>query len=82
MGGFVRVNRRKEFMDLPEINCAEVCVNGCVLGDNCPNLQYKEQAAKFIQETSLDDMLAIAEEAVRKKMMAPSQWILPTDEHS
>ena len=69
-------------MNPAEINCAEVCVNGCVLGDKCPNLQYKEQASKFIQETSLDDMLAIAEEAVRKKMMAPPQWVIPKDEQS
>lgn len=62
-----------------EINCAEACVNGCILGDKCPNLQYKDQASKFIQEKSLDEMLAIADEAVRKKMTAPPQWVLPED---
>jgi hypothetical protein len=62
-----------------EINCAEACVNGCVLGDKCPNLDYKTQASKFISETSLDDMLAIAEEAIRKKRMQPPQWVLPEE---
>lgn len=62
-----------------EINCAEACVNGCVLGDKCPNLEYKNQAAKFIQETPLDKMLEMAEEALRKKRTAPPQWILPED---
>lgn len=66
-----------------EINCAEVCVNGCVMGDQCPNQEYKDQASKFIHETSLDTMLAMAEEAVRKKMMErnsePPKWILPED---
>ncbi|MBD2020418.1 hypothetical protein H6F43_09485 [Leptolyngbya sp. FACHB-36] len=61
------------------INCAEACVNGCVMGDQCPNLEHKEQASKFIQETSLDEMLKLAEEAARKKRMAPPQWILPND---
>lgn len=61
------------------INCAEACVNGCVLGDKCPNLEYKTQASKFIEEKSLDEMLAIAEEALRKKRMAPPQWVLPED---
>lgn len=61
------------------INCAEACVNGCVLGDQCPNKDYKSQASKFIQEKSLDEMLAIAEEALRKKRTAPPQWILPED---
>jgi hypothetical protein len=66
--------------DSPQINCAEACVNGCVLGDQCPNLEYKEQASKFISETSLDDMLAIAQEAVMKKMMEPPKWVFPEDD--
>jgi hypothetical protein len=66
-------------MDPKEINCAEACVNGCVLGEQCPNQEYREQAAKFIQETSLDQMLEIAEEALRKKRLAPPQWVYPED---
>ncbi|NJK53168.1 MAG: hypothetical protein HC936_10790 [Leptolyngbyaceae cyanobacterium SU_3_3] len=62
-----------------EVNCAEACVNGCILGDKCPNLQYKDQAAKFIQEKSLDEMLAMAEEAIRRKRMAPPQWVIPEE---
>ncbi|NEQ30567.1 MAG: hypothetical protein F6K04_06130 [Leptolyngbya sp. SIO4C5] len=67
-----------------EINCAEACVNGCVLGDECPNLEYKQQATEFIKDTSLDDMLRMADEAVRKKMMErasqPPKWVLPDDQ--
>ncbi|MEB3355461.1 MAG: hypothetical protein VKK04_01850 [Synechococcales bacterium] len=66
-------------MEPSQVNCAVECVNGCILGDRCPNLQYREQASQFIQETSLDDMLAIADEAVRKKMMAPPKWVYPED---
>ena len=66
-----------------EINCAEACVNGCVLGDDCPNQEYIAQASQFIEETSLDDMLAIAEEAVRRKALEkrsePPQWVFPED---
>jgi hypothetical protein len=61
------------------INCVEACVNGCVLGDKCPHLEYRAQARKFIDETSLDKMLEIADEAFRKKVSAPPQWILPED---
>jgi len=61
------------------INCAEACVNGCVLGDQCPNLEYKDEAMKFVNETSLDQMLEIAEQARLKKMMAPPQWVLPEE---
>ncbi len=63
----------------PTINCAEACVNGCVLGDKCPNLEYKNQASKFISDTPLDKLLQIAEDSARKKMSAPPQWILPDD---
>jgi hypothetical protein len=62
------------------IDCAEVCVKGCVLGDQCPNLEYKAKAAKFISETSLDQMLEMAENAIRKKRMEPPQWVLPDDQ--
>ena len=61
------------------INCAEACVNGCVLGDKCPNIEYREAATQFIQDTSLDQMLEIAEERLRKKMMEPPKWVLPED---
>ncbi|MDB9519663.1 hypothetical protein PN466_22215 [Roseofilum reptotaenium CS-1145] len=60
-----------------KIDCAKACINGCVLGDQCPNQEYAQQASNFIQETSLDQMLAIADEALRKKRMAPPQWIIP-----
>ncbi|MCY7277060.1 MAG: hypothetical protein LH702_25870 [Phormidesmis sp. CAN_BIN44] len=62
-----------------EVNCAETCKDGCILGDDCPNTEYKEQTAKFIQETSLDQMIAMAEEAIRKKRTDPPKWILPED---
>lgn len=66
-----------------EVNCAEMCQNGCVLGDKCPNREYSQQTSEFINDTPLDKMLEIAQEAVRKKALerlsAPPQWILPED---
>ncbi|MGF1521990.1 MAG: hypothetical protein ACFBSF_06680 [Leptolyngbyaceae cyanobacterium] len=66
-----------------EVNCAVDCVNGCVLGEKCPNLEYTQQASKFIEETSLDKMLEMADEAVRKKIMErasqPPKWVLPEE---
>jgi hypothetical protein len=61
------------------VNCAQECINGCILGDKCPNLAYATQASKFIQETSLDAMLAIAEAARIKKLTQPTKWILPNE---
>ncbi len=62
-----------------KINCAEDCVNGCVLGDKCPNLEFKEAAAQFIEDTSLDKMLEIAEERLRRRTMEPPKWVLPEE---
>ncbi|NEQ38063.1 MAG: hypothetical protein F6K40_18065 [Okeania sp. SIO3I5] len=59
------------------INCAEACVNGCVSSDRCPNKEYVEETSKFIDNTSLDKMLEMAEEAVKKKRIAPPKWIIP-----
>jgi hypothetical protein len=66
-------------MNPTEIDCKTACVKGCVLGDDCPNKEFQEQAAKFIEETSLDEMLSIAEEALRKKTTAPPKWVFPED---
>ncbi len=62
-----------------EINCKVECVNGCILGDECPNQQYVEEAANFIENTSLDKMLEIAEIARMKKLTEPPKWVMPDD---
>ncbi|HEY9609259.1 hypothetical protein [Allocoleopsis sp.] len=59
------------------INCAEACVNGCILGDQCPNQEFAAEASKFIKDTSLDAMLEIAEAARIKKLMEPPKWVIP-----
>ena len=41
--------------------------------------EHQANASKFIHSTSLDDMHAIAEAALRKKMEAPPQWVFPED---
>ncbi|OUL30144.1 hypothetical protein [Nostoc sp. 106C] len=63
-----------------KINCAEACVNGCVLGDKCPNIEFREAAAQFIEDTSLDQMLEIAEERMRRRMTEPPKWVFPDDQ--
>ena len=61
------------------VNCAEACINGCVLGDKCPHLEHAEAASKFIKETSLDNMLEMAEAARLKKLTEPPKWVIPDD---
>jgi hypothetical protein len=64
-------------MEPSSINCAEACVNGCILGDKCPNREYIPATEDFISNTSLDQMLEMADEAIRKKRMQPPTWVLP-----
>lgn len=61
------------------IDCKTQCVNGCVLGDECPNKDFQESASKFIGETSLDKMLEMAEAARLRKMTEPPKWVIPDD---
>jgi hypothetical protein len=54
-----------------------------VLGDECPNLEFKAQASKFIEETSLDKILEMAEAAVQRRRFErasePPKWVIPDD---
>lgn len=59
------------------VNCAQDCINGCILGDKCPNQQYLAEASQFIHDTSLDKMLELAEEARLKKLSQPPKWVIP-----
>ena len=59
------------------VNCAQACVNGCVLGEKCPHREYAAAASNFIKETSLDKINEIAQEAQRKKLTQPPQWVFP-----
>jgi hypothetical protein len=59
------------------IDCATACVNGCVLGDDCPNREYAASATKFIDNTPLDQMHDIAEAARRRKLSEPPKWVIP-----
>ena len=43
-----------------QVNCQEECANGCVLGDQCPNLEYLAKARKLLAETSIDKLIEIS----------------------
>ncbi|MEG5061394.1 hypothetical protein QUB60_26655 [Microcoleus sp. A2-C5] len=59
------------------VDCAVACVNGCVLGDQCPKREYAAATSNFIENTSLDKMLEMAEEAIRRKRTEPPKWVIP-----
>ena len=61
------------------VNCEIDCVDGCVLGEKCPNKEYQKEASKFINDTSLEKMHEIAEIARRRKLTEPPKWVIPDD---
>jgi len=62
-----------------EVNCQVECVNGCILGEDCPNKEYAQATKKFIANTPLDKMLDIAEAARLKKLSEPPKWVIPDE---
>ncbi|MEM8505528.1 MAG: hypothetical protein AAF716_20545 [Cyanobacteria bacterium P01_D01_bin.1] len=68
---------------MADINCAVDCKEGCVQGDQCPHKESQQQASEFIENTSLDDMLEMAAEAVRRKQRERAaegpKWVFPED---
>ncbi|MEG3438269.1 hypothetical protein V0288_14160 [Pannus brasiliensis CCIBt3594] len=78
-GNGARAENIEEVLVNDTVDCARDCVNGCVLGDNCPHREDADRASKFIAETSLDKMLEIAEAARMKKLTEPPKWIIPDD---
>ncbi len=61
------------------VNCQVDCVNGCILGEQCPHKGYATEASKFIEDTSLDKMIEIAEIARMKKLTEPPKWVIPDE---
>jgi len=55
------------------INCQEACINGCVLGDKCPNLEYVAAAQKLLKEKSMDEILRISANRWNKPSANPEQ---------
>lgn len=62
-----------------EVNCQVECVNGCILGEKCPHREYAQETTKFLQNTSLDKMLEMAEIARMKKIAEPPKWVIPDE---
>ncbi len=66
-------------MNSNDVNCAVDCVDGCVLGDRCPHQEYQQETAKFIEDTSLEKMLEMAEIARMKKLSESPKWVIPDE---
>ncbi len=59
-------------MSVEAPNCAVTCVNGCILGDQCPHLVYLAAARQYIETTSWEQMMETAEDYTQGKLPLPS----------
>lgn len=51
------------------INCAEACVNGCILGEDCPHREHLAQALKFVAEHDLDHLVEVAQSSAPQRLL-------------
>jgi diaminopimelate epimerase len=52
------------------INCATVCVNGCVRPDACPSAEARSRVEALLSSSSLDDLVAIASNSLESRTKA------------
>lgn len=58
------------------IDCATACVNGCVLGDQCPHRDAAKEAVNYIMNTDWETLMQKAEDRV-KRQASPGGENLP-----
>ncbi|MBF2097493.1 MAG: hypothetical protein IGQ88_03830 [Gloeomargaritaceae cyanobacterium C42_A2020_066] len=51
------------------VNCAVDCIDGCVLGDDCPHREHLAAALRFIAQTSVDDMVELSQDTAPQRML-------------
>lgn len=51
----------------PTIDCATACVNGCVLGDQCPHREAAKAAVNYIMNTDWETLMQKAEDRVKRQ---------------
>lgn len=61
------------------VNCQIECINGCILGEECPHREFARETSQFIENTSLDKMIEMAEVSRLKKLTEPPKWVIPDD---
>ena len=51
----------------PAVDCATVCVNGCVQPEACPSAEARARAMALLERSSLDDLVNLASESLESR---------------
>jgi diaminopimelate epimerase len=52
------------------VDCASVCVNGCIRPDACPSSEARARAMALLQRSSLDDLVNLASDSLEARTRA------------
>ncbi|MEB3173049.1 MAG: diaminopimelate epimerase [Cyanobacteriota bacterium] len=52
------------------VDCATVCVNGCIRPEACPSAEVRARAMALLETTSLDDLVNLAAESLESRTRA------------
>jgi len=56
--------------DAEAIDCATVCVNGCIRPDACPSAEARARAMALLERSSLDDLVTLASDSLESRTRA------------
>ena len=54
----------------PAVDCATVCVNGCIQPDACPSAEARARAMALLERSSLDDLVNLASDSLESRTRA------------
>jgi diaminopimelate epimerase len=54
----------------PAVDCATVCVNGCIQPEACPSAEARARAMALLERSSLDDLVNLASESLESRTRA------------
>jgi diaminopimelate epimerase len=54
----------------PAVDCATVCVNGCIQPDACPSAEARARAMALLERSSLDDLVTLASDSLESRTRA------------
>ena len=61
----------------PSVDCASVCVNGCIRPEACPSAEARARVEALLNNSSLDDLVALATESLENRTRARFERAMP-----
>ena len=52
----------------PVVDCATVCVNGCIRPEACPSAEARARAMALLESSSLDDLVTLASDSLESRI--------------